>query len=87
MKIKLGSVVKDLVTEAEGIVTSYTKYLTGCDSIGITRKGVNNDGKPYETIWIDVNRAKVLSGPDSDMQQVINSSDKGGPQEPPQRNR
>ena len=44
--IKLGDLVKDLVTGFTGIATSHTEYLYGCVHIGITSRGLDKDGIP-----------------------------------------
>ena len=57
-RINLGDRVKDTVTGAEGIVVSYSKHLTGCDTITL-ELGLNDQGN-VPVLAIDVTRAEVI---------------------------
>ena len=56
--IQIGDKVRDVITGAEGIVVSYSKHLTGCDTITI-ELGVNSDGRT-PLLAIDVTRAGIV---------------------------
>ena len=56
-KVQIGDKVKDVVTGAVGIVVSYTKHLTGCDTITL-ELGITPEGK-MPLLSIDVTRAEV----------------------------
>lgn len=96
MHVKMGSFVRDVVTGFEGIVTSYTKHLTGCDHVGLKPRKLDKDGKEMDVMWIDVTRAEVLEEPSAAMLAVIDGkltsttkkqeTHKGGPADnPPER--
>lgn len=57
---KLGHRVKDRVTGAEGVVTTVGFDLFGCVQV-IVNRGFDKDGKPYESMWLDIARLEVLS--------------------------
>lgn len=54
----LGKKVKDKVTGIEGIVTSVSIDLYGCQQ-GIVHPGVKDDGALHDTHWYDINRLDV----------------------------
>ena len=56
----LGCTVKDSITGFIGVVTGAASYLTGCDQVSVT-PSTTEVGKYPEGVWLDVNRAKVLS--------------------------
>lgn len=49
----LGLTVRDVVTGFEGMVTSQTRYLAGCDRVEVTPT-VDKNGKLREKGWCDV---------------------------------
>ena len=51
--IKLGSKVKDFVTEFEGIAIARCVYLNNCIRIEVQPKGLTKDGKVFDSTWID----------------------------------
>ena len=55
----LGKRVRDVITGAEGIVTSVSFDLSGCTQATINR-GFDKDGKAFETHWYDINRLEIL---------------------------
>ena len=85
MNIKLGQKVKDRVTGFEGIVIGITKYLSGCDTVGIQPQGMK-DGKSFDVEWYDYTRLEIL-----DKKSILEkitatlTKDPGGPQPIPQR--
>ena len=58
--IKLGDLVKDLVTDFAGIATSRTEYLYGCVHIGITSRGLDKDGVPVGAMNFDEQRVILV---------------------------
>lgn len=50
--LEIGDRVQDEVTKKEGIITTYTKWLYGCDRVAI-HHGFDRDGKPLENLWLD----------------------------------
>ncbi len=56
-KVQIGDKVKDVVTGAEGVVASYTKHLTGCDTVTL-ELGITPEGK-MPLIALDVTRIEV----------------------------
>jgi hypothetical protein len=89
---KLGARAKDVVTGFEGIITSYTEYLTGCDHVGLRPSSLDKDGKPQGLQWFDITTLKVIKEPTEEMQRIaagrLQDSDEqqkpGGPQDAPQ---
>ena len=77
-KIKLGDVVKDVITNFEGIVTSKCKYITGCTHYGIAPLELK-DGRPQESYWLDSQRIEFVKK--SALSK--SASPKGGPQSHP----
>ena len=60
MTINLGDEVQDTITGFKGIAIARSIWLTGCDRITIQPKGLNKDGKPYESQTFDEGMIKVL---------------------------
>ncbi len=56
--VELGDKVKDVVSGFEGIVTGYTVWLTGCDSVHITGKSKEGSGES-PTASVDVTRIEI----------------------------
>ncbi len=57
--IKLGNLVKDLLTGFTGIATSRTEYLYGCVHIGITSQDLDKDGVPVGVMNFDEQRVML----------------------------
>lgn len=55
----LGVTVRDRVTGFEGMVTSQTRYLAGCDRVEVTPP-VGRNGKLREKGWCDVLTVDVV---------------------------
>jgi hypothetical protein len=53
-KHELGIDAKDLITGFEGVITTRTEHITGCNTYGIQPKVL--EGKVGETQWFDENR-------------------------------
>ena len=58
--IKLGDKVKDQVTGFTGIVVSYTKWLSGCDTVGVQPDKVGKDGLPIQSVNIDITQVDLI---------------------------
>jgi hypothetical protein len=83
-KIQLGDRVRERITGVEGIVWGISKWLTGCDHIGIKREGVDKDGKPWDCLWFDAPHVTVLQKAVIDEKAVnpvdpVTEQKKGGP--------
>lgn len=74
-KIKLGSLVRDKITNFTGVVTGHADYLTGCDQYIVQPKCENTTAYP-EGKWFDEGRLEVLSVDDVTAEQV--AGDKNG---------
>ena len=59
MNAIVGKRVKDSLSGLEGVVTGYTEWLTGCNTVGINPCALH-EGKPIETQWFDENRIIVI---------------------------
>lgn len=57
----LGLRARDKIMGIEGIVTSACFDLYGCVQVTLHR-GLDKDGKPHESFWIDVQRLELLPG-------------------------
>lgn len=57
--ISLGSKVRDRVTGFEGIATTRSSHISGCDTYWVT-PGLTKEGKPGDSQAFDVNRLDVL---------------------------
>ena len=58
-KIKLGQLVKDVITGYKGVTTGKVTYLTGCDQF-LVSPTVENERKKPKGEWFDENRLKFL---------------------------
>lgn len=59
-KIKLGDEVQDTITGFKGIAVARTTWIAGCDRINVQPKGVDKDGKLFETCSFDEPLLKIL---------------------------
>lgn len=82
-KHELGKKAKDIVTGFEGIITSRSEFLTGCNRYGITPK-IGTDGKPIDAQWFDENQIE-LTGKGVVIAQTVAQRQKGGPQPNPKK--
>lgn len=57
--IEIGDIARDKVTGYSGVVIGHTKWLNGCDRIGIRSKKLK-DGKPQGAEWFDEMEIEVL---------------------------
>lgn len=74
-QIELGKKYKDIVLGIEGICTSYTKFLTGCDRVNLQRKDKDGHVKDHHTditCCIEVKKFKQIKIPKA-------KKDPGGP--------
>jgi len=62
--IKLGGKARDTVTGFEGIVTSITRWLNGCDRIGIQPTELDEKGQPKEAHVFDALQLEPVSEPE-----------------------
>lgn len=53
---ELGDQVRDTVTGITGTAIGITRWLHGCDTVGISP--VSTDNKMPDTVWVDVLRAE-----------------------------
>ena len=88
-QVIIGDIVKDRITGFAGVVIGITRWLTGCDTIGIIPQQVTNEGKYPEIQWLDTNRVIVIqSGNPCEVMPavVVNGLPVlGGPQNSPQQ--
>ena len=72
MEIKLGNLVKDVVSDFSGIVVSKVEYLTGCTQYAVQSK-IGSNGTYPDAVYFDHKRLIVIdNGID------IQSEDTGG---------
>lgn len=89
-EVQLGWEVTDRLTGVNGIVIGITKWLTGCDTVGVKPQGVDDKMQQFEAVWFDVTRLKVLKKhKESKWLDVDDPKPRqprnGGPQETPRR--
>jgi hypothetical protein len=86
----LGKKVKDVITGFTGIAIGYTRWLTGCSTVGIVHEKnmeVGKDGETPTTLWFDEDRVDVV-GPGHRKRFVKEAAPlTGGPQPMPGRGR
>lgn len=58
-KIELGDLAEDTITKYRGIVTSFTKHITGCDRFTLQSQDVR-DGKIPDAYNFDVTTVKLI---------------------------
>ncbi len=58
--IKLGDRVRDIYTQFEGIATSRTEWLHGCDRVSINPTTLDKDGKVRERETFDDTRVELV---------------------------
>ena len=77
-KIELGDVVKDVITNFEGVVTCRCEYITGCTHYGIAPLELK-DSKPQDSHWLDEQRIEFVKKSELSKPAIP----KGGPQSHP----
>ena len=73
-----GKVYKDQVTGIEGIAIGATIWAYGCVTVGLARKGLDKEGKIYETEWFDEDRLILV--PDKPAYESSVKTLTGGPE-------
>jgi len=58
-KPKLGDLARDIITGFKGIVVCHTKWVTSCDTYGLSPQSLK-DGKPINSQHFDVDRIEVV---------------------------
>jgi len=58
--IELGDLVKDKITGFEGVVTGYTKWLTGCDRVVVQPRQLGDSGHLRMTESFDISQIDVI---------------------------
>ncbi len=91
-EVKLGWEVKDRLTGVTGIVTGITKWLTGCDTVGVKPQGVDDKMQQFEAVWFDDSRVQVIKKHKKskwvdleDEEPIRQPKKNGGPQDTPRR--
>ena len=75
--IKLGSKVKDMITDFEGTAIARCVYLNGCVRCEIQPRGLDKDGKMIEAVWID--EGQLISKADEEAKIQRGEEVTGGP--------
>lgn len=76
MHIRLGNIVRDIVTGFTGTVVSRIEFINGCIQFGVAPKS-SKDGKYPDTQYIDYQRLEFLKDGVADK---LSTRDAGGPQ-------
>ena len=87
---ELGDQVRDVVTGITGIVTGRSQWITGCNSLGISRP-LDEKGEVRELHWCDEMRCRSEGEAIGELPGVLGAPREaartGGPQPTPQRPR
>jgi hypothetical protein len=90
-KIELGDEVKDLVTGFKGIAVSITRYISGCDRIGVKPPYKLKEAKQPEELWFDSNQLIVVKKEKVKLENTNTvkkmKTKKGGPRRIPQEHK
>lgn len=54
----LGNTYTDKITKFTGVAIGYSKWLTGCDTVGL-QPFIDKDGKIPDSEWFDITRLLV----------------------------
>lgn len=79
--VKIGLLVQDAVTGFTGFVTGRVEYITGCHQ-ALVQPACENPRIKIDSVWIDVDRLKVLDGSPIELPTQQSS---GSDREPPRR--
>jgi hypothetical protein len=58
MRVKLGQIVRDQITDITGVVTARVEYLTGCEQVLVQPKA--KDNSYIESRWFDEDRVVIV---------------------------
>jgi hypothetical protein len=58
MRVKLGQMVRDQITDITGVVTARVEYLTGCEQVLVQPK--SKDNSYIESRWFDEDRVVIV---------------------------
>jgi len=61
--VNMGDLAKDEITGFEGLVTAHVRHLTGCDTIWLTSKTEEHEGRPVERVFDVLQVLQVESNP------------------------
>lgn len=75
----MGARVKDMVTEATGVVTCISYYLNGCVRL-MVEPLVDKDGKRPDAFYIDVQQARITDEAPEHTTRLKQPQAPGGPQ-------
>lgn len=57
--VNLGDLVRCQITGLEGVVTSYSENITGCDRVYV-QPSLGKDGKSRDGYWVDTGVVKIM---------------------------
>ena len=78
-KVELGDEVEDRVSGFKGIAVARTRWISGCDRISIQPKGVDKDGKTFESQSFDEPMLKIIKRGKVEVTERDEDDDSGGP--------
>ena len=76
--LKLGSEVKDKITQFSGVVVARDEWFNGCVRYGVQSKELH-DGKPVAVQWLDEAQLTLTAEP----MEIQSSKRRGGPMSDP----
>jgi len=65
-KIEMGSTVKSIISGFQGIITSRSEHINGCNRYWVS-PSVDKDGKIPDGYWVDEQELKVVKGPSKEV--------------------
>ncbi len=57
--VKLRDMVVDTITGVTGVVVARCEYLNGCVRCDVQPKGLNKDGEPFKSHWVDEGQLEI----------------------------
>jgi hypothetical protein len=76
-KFPMGAKARDVVSGFEGIISSKTEWLTGCDQVGIRPIELDKDGATRKAEWFDVTQVEVVAQPSPQLQRIVDGKLQG----------
>lgn len=78
-EIKLGIKARDRITGFEGIIVHHTKFITGCDHVGLQPVGDKDDPNP-DCGNFDYRQVEVIDNTQITIDDTDEDDERGGPE-------
>lgn len=60
MRINLGDLVRDQISGFQGVAVGRTEWLYGCVRITVAARGLDKDGKPFDSQTFDEDQCEIV---------------------------